>query len=162
MPEQRNEFFRAGVGAIVTDGRGMVLAFERADAAGAWQLPQGGLLSGEEPLSGVLRELQEETGLGAGEVELLARYPEPLVYELPEEKRTAKTGRGQVHFWFFFRYTGDGGKLHLPAPGEFRAWRWQSLADLVEEVVEFRRPVYRRLVQGFAGYLGEPGGGGAE
>jgi putative (di)nucleoside polyphosphate hydrolase len=147
MKPRSDEFFRAGVGALLTDGRGNVLAFERADASGAWQLPQGGLLAGEDPSHGVLRELEEETGIRAHEVELLGRHPEPLVYELPPEMRTPRTGRGQVHFWFAFRYLPRGGGLHLPPEGEFRDSRWLPLTDLVEEVVEFRRPVYRKLLE---------------
>ncbi len=40
MPE---EYFRAGAGAVVINREGLVLALERADIPGAWQLPQGGL-----------------------------------------------------------------------------------------------------------------------
>jgi putative (di)nucleoside polyphosphate hydrolase len=146
MTARRDEFFRAGVGALVTDRGGKVLAFERSDASGAWQLPQGGLFASEDPSRGVLRELEEETGIRPHEVELLGRHPEPLVYELPPELRTARTGRGQVHFWFAFRYLPEGGDLHLPPEGEFRAWRWLPMAELIDEVVEFRRPVYRKLL----------------
>ncbi|MFW6089679.1 MAG: NUDIX domain-containing protein, partial [Gemmatimonadota bacterium] len=96
------EYFRAGVGALIVDGSGRVLACERADVPGAWQLPQGGLRSGEDPLEGALREVEEETGVARGELELLDRHPEPLVYELPPEARSPKTGRGQVQYWFAF------------------------------------------------------------
>mgnify|MGYP003443239670 CR=1 FL=1 len=40
--------FRAGVVIVVrSPDLTHVLAFERADAAGSWQLPQGGLKAGE-------------------------------------------------------------------------------------------------------------------
>jgi hypothetical protein len=32
------------------------------------------------------------------------------------------------------------------ADAEFRAWRWVDLAELAEQAVAFRQPVYRRLV----------------
>ncbi len=41
--------FRAGVVAVVTNSRDEVLAFERSDVPGAWQLPQGGIDVGETP-----------------------------------------------------------------------------------------------------------------
>ena len=41
--------FRAGVVAVVTDASGQVMAFERGDLPGAWQLPQGGIDVGETP-----------------------------------------------------------------------------------------------------------------
>ena len=50
-------FFRAGVVAVVRhpDLR-RVMAFERNDARGSWQLPQGGMDVGEDPLAAVWRE----------------------------------------------------------------------------------------------------------
>ena len=51
--------FRAGVVAVIERSDGAVLAFERADAPGSWQLPQGGIEVGEEPEDAVWRELKE-------------------------------------------------------------------------------------------------------
>src|SRR5687767_13981343 len=53
--------FRAGVVAVVRRADGRVLAFERADLPGQWQLPQGGLDRGESPEQAAWRELEEET-----------------------------------------------------------------------------------------------------
>ena len=58
--------YRLGVGAVLFDRRGRVFVARRIDTASeAWQLPQGGIDSGENPRAAVLRELKEETGLGA-------------------------------------------------------------------------------------------------
>ena len=57
--------FRASAGAVIINGDGCVLAFERADKPGSWQLPQGGLDAGEEPRDCVLREVLEETSIPA-------------------------------------------------------------------------------------------------
>jgi hypothetical protein len=48
------QYFRTGAGAVIANAAGFVLAFERADIPGAWQLPQGGLEAGEEPLQAIL------------------------------------------------------------------------------------------------------------
>ena len=94
--------FRAGVVIVVRhhdDDR--VLAFERTDVPGAWQLPQGGIDKGEEPIDAARRELAEETGLGADDVELVGEYPEWVVYELPAELRAGqdrpRPGAAVVH-----------------------------------------------------------------
>jgi putative (di)nucleoside polyphosphate hydrolase len=142
----RSQFFRANVGAVVCRHDGCVLAFERTDRPGAWQLPQGGLDEGEEPPEAVLREVQEETGIDRGQLELLCEHPELLAYELPADLRGAKTGRGQVQYWFYF---GADAEPRLPADGEFGAWRWMELRDLAAEVVVFRRPTYKELVRYF-------------
>src|SRR5688500_10616459 len=99
------EYFRAGAGAVVTDGAGRVLVFERRDVRGAWQFPQGGMKHDESPTETIFRELKEETGLTRSSVRLIARYPGLLTYELPPAARTPKTGRGQSQYWFFFRLT---------------------------------------------------------
>ena len=91
-----SQYFRAGVGAAIVNRSGLVLALERADMPGAWQLPQGGLQAAESPLHALFREVQEETGIPKSELELLDTYPEPLAYELPPEawsKKTARPGR---------------------------------------------------------------------
>ena len=46
---------------VIAEGR--VLVVKSWLGPGSWSLPGGGLHRGEEPLDGVLRELQEETGL---------------------------------------------------------------------------------------------------
>jgi putative (di)nucleoside polyphosphate hydrolase len=147
--------FRAAVGAVIVGQRGRVLACERSKRPDAWQLPQGGIDEGEEPRDALFREVEEETSIPPEKLELLAEHPEWLAYELPPERRGGKHGRGQVQKWFLLRYTGQDGDIDLDraTSHEFRAWRWQSLAELAEEVVEFRRPIYRRLLADFGTHL---------
>ncbi len=151
MNDRRDDTFRAGVGMVVTDGAGRVLALERSDVRGAWQLPQGGLGAGEEQESAAWRELKEETGLGPDQVELQEALDVWLGYELPENLRSNKTGRGQVHRWFLFRMRE--GAVIPPLVDlddkEFANRRWTTLADLAETAVAFRRPVYRILAEQF-------------
>ncbi len=145
-----HESFRAGAGAVILDGEGRVLAFERADLpTAAWQLPQGGLDRGEEPEAAAFREVFEETGLTRRELALVGKLDEPLAYELPEAMRSEKTGRGQVGYWFFFRLRGDA-RPRLPEGGEFRAWKPMDFDALIEVTVGFRKPVYRRLARHLA------------
>ena len=142
-------YFRAGVGAVISDGRGRVLAIERSDTRDAWQLVQGGLEKGEAPIDAVLREVREETGIAPDRLRLLDECPEPLAYELPPHARSAKTGRGQVQYWFLFRFLGGDDDVRLPAEGESRAWHWMPLATVVSGAVAFRRRVYERLLERF-------------
>jgi putative (di)nucleoside polyphosphate hydrolase len=144
-----SEYFRAGVGAVIVNERGNVLALERIDIPGAWQLPQGGLEASEEPIRGALREVAEETGMTESTLELLDAYPKPLVYELPVNARSEKTGRGQVQYWFLFRFRGSNDALDLKEGGEFRSWKWTSFDELINSAAEFRKPVYRRLAERF-------------
>ena len=143
------QYFRAGVGAVIINDAGLVLALARADIPDAWQLPQGGLEADEEPLQAVFREIAEETAIPAADLQLLQASPEPLVYELPPAARRVKTGRGQVQYWFFFRFHGSDQAIDVLPGGEFSCWQWLSLTTLLEATGDFRKPVYRRLLEQF-------------
>lgn len=142
----KSQWFRAGVGAVITNDRGEVLAFERKDVSGAWQLPQGGLDADEEPLGGIYREVEEETGIGKEHLTLLSATPRLLAYELPPEYRSHKTGRGQVQYWYIFRLAADEDVIGLGDNKEFKAWQWMSMTQLAATTVAFRQTVYQDLV----------------
>ena len=136
--------FRANVVAVVTNDKGRVMAFERSDVPGAWQLPQGGLDAGETPEEAAWRELGEETGLTKRDVELVAEFPDWTAYELPSGPR--KNGRiGQVQRWFTFKVKHDDVEP-VPDGVEFTAWKWVKREWLVDQVVDFRRRSYRRVL----------------
>ena len=143
-------YFRTGVGAVIADGRGRILALERSDFRGAWQLPQGGLEKGESPLDGALREVEEETGIKRRALKLVTQYPELLVYELPRKAQSRKSGMGQVQYWFFFEVKKRAPKAKKPPSGEFRAARWVSFDRVVSGVASFRKPLYKKLRAHFA------------
>lgn len=145
-----SQFFRANVGIVVARADGRVLALERVDQPGAWQMPQGGLDVDEEPAAAALRELHEETGIGAEQVELVAEHPDWLAYELPLARRREKNGRGQVQKWFLYRFLGSDDAIALTPPKgerqEFRDFRWMELGELAEKIWEVKRPIYQALV----------------
>jgi putative (di)nucleoside polyphosphate hydrolase len=147
------QYFRAGAGAIITNRCGQVLVVERADIPGAWQLPQGGLKRGEEPLEAALREVAEETGIDEGDLDLTGAYPEPLVHELPPHARNKKVGRGQVQYWFLFRFHGNEDGIDISCSGELHSWKWMKFQNLLRSVVSFRKKLYGRLADHFSAYL---------
>ncbi len=150
--------FRAGVVMIVRREDGAVFVCERADAPGSWQLPQGGVDPGEQPIDAAWRELGEETGLTNEDVRLVSELPDWIAYEWPTGLRpaTRKFGesvRGQVQKWFLFGVIppadgSDDGHAHHLAPRvdgrEFRAWSWMDPHLLVDSVIDWRRDSYRR------------------
>lgn len=143
-------FFRAGVVIVVRHpDLEHVMAFERVDARGAWQLPQGGMNDGELPLDAAWRELLEETGLGPQHVEVLAEYPDWVVYEWPEHLRATKASRkdriGQAQRWFLFNALSADVEP-TPDGSEFVAWKWVTPDWLIDHVPEFRHDAYARVL----------------
>lgn len=146
-----SQFFRASTGIAVLDDAGRVLALERYELPGSWQLPQGGLDDGEEPIDAARRELREETGLSWQQVELLGVHPRWLTYELEPDMRKPDTGRGQAQKWIVVRLVDRDARIDLgqvdqrKGRPEFRAYEWMSVEDLVAKAVPFRVPVYEEL-----------------
>lgn len=146
----RSEFYRASVGAVITDGQGNLLVFQRKDEPGNWQFIQGGIEEGEDPLDALERETKEESGIRILNLELLSEYPGLLAYELPPEHRSKKTGRGQTQQWFLLKHEPGKQAIKLPPESEFRASEWMTFRQLLpDEVVGFRQDVYSKLMEEF-------------
>jgi putative (di)nucleoside polyphosphate hydrolase len=151
--DETSQTFRAGAGAIIVNQAGRVLALERRDIPGAWQMPQGGLKIGEDPLEAAKREIREETGIEDADLQLISALDRLLAYELPPGDRSRKTGRGQVQYWFVFRYRGTDERITLGDQKEFVRWKWSSMDDIASHVVAFKKPVYKELLGYFAHQL---------
>ena len=76
------EGFRANVGIVLMRSDGSVFLGRRA-RGGGWQFPQGGMQTGEAPEQSLFRELHEEIGLTANDVEVLGATQDWMRYRLP-------------------------------------------------------------------------------
>ena len=144
-PQKMAQTFRAGVGAVILNAKREVLALKRKSRPGGWQLPQGGLEVGETPKKAVFREIAEETGIEKNKLRILPVASPLMAYELPKMYRSKKTGRGQVHRWFFLSFQGSNSAITLGDKKEFRDWKWTSLDELSLETAQFKRAIYAKL-----------------
>lgn len=148
--------YRPCAGFMLANPQGRVFVGERIDkkALGFWQMPQGGIDPGEDIQAAALRELQEETGIGAALVEIVAPASQPLLYDLPDDllgKVWKGKYRGQLQHWYLGRFLGSDADINLEAhnPPEFRAYRWVEPIQLPELIIPFKRAVYQQLVDEF-------------
>ncbi len=147
--------YRLGVGIVVLNAENKVFVAQRIDNPGAaWQMPQGGLDAGEEPLDGVLRELEEETSISPKSVSIIAESDGWLAYDFPDDLRVKLwNGRfkGQKQKWYLARFTGSDSEVNLETDQpEFSDWQWIDFAQTVEMIVEFKRPLYELIYKEFA------------
>lgn len=151
--------YRPCVGVMLLNGSGKVFVGQRLDTTlEAWQMPQGGIDPGEQPLETALRELGEETGIRPEHVSLIAEAPQEFRYDLPPEligKVWKGRYRGQLQRWFLFRFLGSDSDIRIDTQHpEFRAWKWADPADLPTIIVPFKRTLYREVLGAFSTHLG--------
>lgn len=154
--------YRPCVGVMILNRDGLVWAGRRIPDGNSeydgspqlWQMPQGGIDKGEDPLDAAYRELYEETGIKT--VTLLAEARDWINYDLPP----ALIGiglkgkfRGQTQRWFAFRFEGSDSEIAInPPPGghepEFDL-EWKPMQELPGLIVPFKRSVYDQVVAEF-------------
>ena len=154
------EGYRSNVGIILCNGQGQVF-WARRIGEDAWQFPQGGIQRNESPEQALYRELEEEVGLTASDVELLGCTRDWLRYRLPRHMCRRQRGYrfvGQKQIWFLLRLTASETRVRLnasPEP-EFDHWRWVAPEITVREVIAFKRAVYLRALEELMPMLGHP------
>jgi putative (di)nucleoside polyphosphate hydrolase len=149
--------YRRGVGIVLLNGKDEVFVAQRIDSpVPAWQMPQGGIDKGEEPLAAAWRELFEETGVKSAV--LLEETPDWLRYDLPRElvpNIWKGRYRGQKQKWFAFRFTGNDSEIDINGEHpEFSEWRWADLKKTPDFIVGFKRPLYEQVVKAFQHLVG--------
>lgn len=150
--------FRPNVGIILCNDAGEVFWGRRAGHR-SWQFPQGGINGSERPLEAMYRELQEETGLKPTDVEVLGWTRGWLRYRLPKamvRRHLRPVCIGQKQKWFLLRLRAEESAFDLAATDkpEFDGWEWRDYWSVLEEVIYFKRGVYRAALGQLAGIAG--------
>jgi putative (di)nucleoside polyphosphate hydrolase len=150
--------YRPAAGVMLLNRAGKVFVAQRLDSMlEAWQMPQGGLDEGEDAQAGALRELEEETGIRPDQVEIIARCPRQLTYDLPVDlvgKLWKGRWRGQRQTWFLLRFTGRDEDIDIvTAEPEFRAWKWADPDELPAMIVPFKKKLYEEVLAAFRPWL---------
>jgi putative (di)nucleoside polyphosphate hydrolase len=146
--------YRPNVGIILTNSDGQLL-WARRIRQDAWQFPQGGIRARETPRQAMYRELGEEIGLQPKHVNVLGATRGWLRYRLPERfirRHQKPICVGQKQVWFMLRLVSQERyvRLDLSDKPEFDNWRWVDYWHPLDEVVSFKRTVYRKALNELA------------
>lgn len=143
--------FRLNVGIVICNPKGQLLWAKRIGQS-SWQFPQGGIKENESAEDALYRELEEEVGLEQQHVCLLHQTEDWLHYRLPENyirRHKDPLCIGQKQKWFLLSLESDENSIVLSKSGtpEFDDWRWVNYWYPVEQVIEFKRDVYRSALE---------------
>jgi putative (di)nucleoside polyphosphate hydrolase len=143
--------FRPNVGIILANSKGQVL-WARRIGQNSWQFPQGGISEGEPPEQAMFRELQEEVGLTAKDIEIIAVTRGWLRYKLPKRmirQHSLPVCIGQKQKWYLLKIKSgdDAVNINTTNMPEFDGWRWVSYWYPLGQVISFKREVYRKAMK---------------
>ena len=149
--------YRPNVGIILCNANNQVFWGKRIREH-SWQFPQGGIKQGESPEEAMYRELMEEVGLRPEHVKILGRTRDWLRYDVPNnwiKREWRGSYKGQKQIWFLLRMVGRDCDVSLRASThpEFDAWRWSEYWVPMDNVIEFKREVYRMALNELANHL---------
>ena len=147
---KQNLPMRAGVGVIILNNQNKVFVGKRKDNPGdKWQMPQGGVDSGEDYLSAMKRELFEETSIK--NIKVLREIDGFFEYELPKNLIGIiwkGRFRGQKQKWYIAKFLGEEKEINLNTKNpEFIDWKWILPDMLPEMIVDFKKDVYIKLLK---------------
>ncbi|KAA0444215.1 MAG: RNA pyrophosphohydrolase [Candidatus Thioglobus sp.] len=147
------EGYRANVGMVITNDKRQVLLAKRHQQSG-WQLPQGGIDKGENEIDALFRELKEEVGLASEHIDLIAKTPKWLRYELPKNKKN-NSCIGQKQIWFLLKLTSPEHNIKLDTHSkiEFEDWKWVDYWHPIEAIIDFKKPIYEDMLKALAPVL---------
>ena len=139
---------RSGVGIVVLNKNNRVFVAKRIDnRKNFWQMPQGGVDSGESFLEAAFRELEEETSIK--NIKLIKELDGLIEYELPPHLLGLiwkGKYRGQEQKWFVVRFVGKDNEINIKTKNpEFSEWKWVDLEKITDLVVDFKLEVYQKV-----------------
>ena len=151
-----SEGFRSNVGIVICNRQGQLLWAKRIGQS-AWQFPQGGIKQSESVEEALFRELDEEVGLSEADVQILHQTKDWLYYRLPENfirQHSDPLCIGQKQKWFLMRFRGSNKQVNIETSHpEFADWKWVVVSELEENIVEFKKAVYRQVIKEFKSHF---------
>ena len=149
--------YRPNIGIIVINKENLALWAKRI-GQDAWQFPQGGIKKNESIEEALYRELYEELGLKPQDIHILGNTKHWLRYKLPsyfQRKHFKPVCIGQKQKWFLLKLISEDTAVCLEKSDEpeFDDWCWVDYWYPIQQVIHFKRQVYRQALQELAAFI---------
>ena len=147
--------YRKGVGVFLLNKSKQVWVGKRLDVKNNfWQMPQGGIDTGESEKEAMMRELLEE--IGTNNIKIIGISKNWLSYDIPTElvgKIWKGRYLGQSQKWFVCEFLDEDSKINLNFhKPEFCEWRWIKPELLTKVVIPFKKKLYEEILKAFKDY----------
>lgn len=148
--------FRPGVGMMIINKENKIFVGKRLNTKdNAWQMPQGGIDLGETPSVAAIREMKEE--IGSDKCKIIAESKNWYSYRIPEflvPKLWGGKFCGQKQKWFLIRFLGSDEDININTDcPEFEEWKWIDEKDLLQDVIQFKIVLYKRIIEEFSSFI---------
>ncbi len=128
---RQNQEYRPVIVAVISNKNDEFLLLESAAQRGVWSFPQGGIEAGESMVDCFFRELNEEGGITARELNKVSDCFYTVRQEYNPERTDHRCFRqGKQYFYITARYRGKG-RLRLQAEGVAQA-AWVPVTKVKE------------------------------
>ena len=144
--------YRNGVGIFLLNKNKKLWVGKRIDSDSKfWQMPQGGIDTGEKEDDAMKRELKEE--IGTNNVNILMKSEDWFQYDLPQElMKSIWNGKynGRRQKWYACEIVDDDNKINLNYhKPEFSEWKWIEPRLAIDLVIPFKKSMYEKILDTF-------------
>lgn len=137
--------YRHNAAAVIINDEGHILTGWKHKC---WQLPQGGVDTGETFYDAVIRETAEE--IGTDKFRILKESEELHVYDWPGPVSGKKARyRGQKQKYFLIKFEGEEDEINPHIHGELSAIKWMTPEEVISEAWDIKRPLYKKVLEEF-------------
>ncbi len=148
--------FRQGIGMVILNKDNKIFVGQRIDSKlKIWQMPQGGILTGETPSKALFREMKEE--LGSNKAEIIAESKKWYSYHIPDfliSKLWNGQYKGQKQKWFLLKFYGEDDEIKIQTEEpEFKEWKWVNKESLFKIAAPFKQKLYKEVIAEFGPFL---------
>ncbi|MEF2176056.1 MAG: NUDIX domain-containing protein [Candidatus Absconditabacteria bacterium] len=134
------EIYRNNVLGIIFDNKGQILIGKYNTSKPNWTFPKGGIENNENLESAIFREVYEELGISANNLEILYYYKNEFVKNYTQEeiewkiKNKGEYYVGKKEKAILIKYKGNETEINLNISKEFSEYKFIKIFDILQYI----------------------------